>query len=63
MNEAGKNVLKDLPPFKLPPLPYTQDALQPVIHQAQSRFTISNTIRNIYYHKRIISGTASKVHA
>jgi Fe-Mn family superoxide dismutase len=59
MNEPGENVLKDLPPFKLPPLPYAQDALQSVIS--------SNTISFHYlkHHQKyinttneIVSGTA-----
>ncbi|MBN1603481.1 MAG: superoxide dismutase [Chitinispirillaceae bacterium] len=59
MNEPGKNVLKDLPPFKLPPLPYAQDALQPVISSSTISFHyLKHHQKYINTTNEIISGTA-----
>lgn len=59
MNEPGKNVLRDLPPFKLPPLPYAQDALQPIISSSTISFHyLKHHQKYINTTNEIVSGTA-----
>jgi Fe-Mn family superoxide dismutase len=51
MKEPGENALKSVPPFKLLPLPYSQDALQPMIS--------SNTLSFHYlkHHQKYVTTT------